>query len=135
MPPVPAAAPAIVLFDGECGFCARTVQFIVRHDPRAHFRFATLQSAAGQVLLAQHGLPVNRLDSVVLLENGRIFTRSTAALRICRRLSGAWPLLAVGFALPLSWRDQGYDWIARRRRRLAGPHAISPPLDASRLIG
>ena len=112
----PPARTAVILFDGECGFCARTVRFITRRDPRAHFRFAALQSVEGRALLAQHGLPADQLDSVVLIEDGVVFTRSTAALRICCRLSGAWPVFAVFLVLPPTWRDWIYDLIARHRR-------------------
>ncbi|MBK8475746.1 MAG: DUF393 domain-containing protein [Opitutaceae bacterium] len=115
--PAPQAATvhATVLFDGECGLCAQTVRFVQRRDRQARFHFTALQSAAGQMLLRQHHLPTDRLDSVVLLEDGAVFTRSTAALRICRRLSGAWPLLALFLALPRSWRDRVYGAVARRR--------------------
>ena len=122
MPARPTAtAHATVLFDGECGFCAQVVRFIQRRDRHARFHFTALQSATGQTLLAQHHLPPHRLDSVVLIEDGVVFTRSTAALRICRRLSGAWPLLAFFLALPRSWRDRVYDATARRRHRMPKP--------------
>ena len=115
MPAQPPAPNAVILFDGECGFCARTVQFITRRDPRCHFRFAPLQSTEGRGLLLRHGLPADQIDSVVLIANGAVFTRSTAALRICRQLSGVWPLLTAFLVLPLTWRDRIYDFVAQRR--------------------
>lgn len=127
--PATAAAqpsPAVVLFDGECGFCAQSVQFILRRDPRGRFRFASLQSPRGQELLAHHGLPQREFASIVLIEDGRTFLRSAAGLRICRRLNRGWPLLYGFIVLPRAWRDAAYDWIARRRLKLA-PAACALP--------
>ncbi|MGO4271165.1 thiol-disulfide oxidoreductase DCC family protein, partial [Paenibacillus sp. TAF58] len=83
---------AIVMFDGVCNLCSGAVQFILRNDPKGIFRFASLQSDSGQKLLEQHNLPMDIISTIVLIEGGRSYTRSTAALRIARRLRGAWPL-------------------------------------------
>jgi len=108
-------APAIVLFDGVCNFCDRAVSFIIEHDPRAHFRFAALQSEPARPILERCGLRPGVLDNIVLVEDGVCYTRSTAVLRIVRRLNGAWPLLFVLILIPRRIRDAGYDWFARRR--------------------
>jgi predicted DCC family thiol-disulfide oxidoreductase YuxK len=85
--PVPLPDHAIVLFDGDCVVCNAAVTFIYRRDPSGRFKFAALRSAVGRVLLARHNLPA--CDTVILIENARAFTRSSAALRIASRLG--WP--------------------------------------------
>jgi predicted DCC family thiol-disulfide oxidoreductase YuxK len=111
---------ALVLFDGVCNLCNAVVRFIIPRDPRGHFQFATLTSeAAGRVLGFLPGaapLP----DSVVLVEDGQVFTRSDAALRICRRLTFPWPLAYALIVLPRGFRDHVYDAVARRRYRWFG---------------
>jgi predicted DCC family thiol-disulfide oxidoreductase YuxK len=96
------------------------VRFIIRRDPRGAFRFAALQSALGQRLLAEHGIDPTRTDSFVLIENGTAFTESSAALRVARRLHRAWPLCYAGIILPRFLRDAVYRFIARHRYRWFG---------------
>lgn len=119
-PPTPHTAPAVLLFDGVCNLCNASVNFIIDHDPQAYFRFAALQSEAGRALLEGYSLAGNYLDSLVLVEDGQVYTRSTAALRVARRLGGAWPLLAGLLVVPRPLRDVVYDWIARHRYRWFG---------------
>jgi predicted DCC family thiol-disulfide oxidoreductase YuxK len=110
----------VVLFDGVCNFCDATINFLIRHDSRARFRFAPLQEAAGQALLQQLGLNTSTFDTFLLLEQGRVYQKSTAALRVLRQLPGAWPLL-YGFAIvPVFLRDAVYGFIARNRYRWFG---------------
>ena len=109
----------VLLFDGVCNLCASAVSFIIKRDPRAVFRFASLQSTFGQKQLLEHQIPAGT-DSVVLIEKGQAYTESTAALRICRHLSGAWPLLYGLIILPKPLRDAGYKFIARHRYRWFG---------------
>ncbi len=110
-------APPVVLFDGVCNLCNGAVQFIIDRDPGSQFRFASLQSEAGQALLARHDyrLPAGDPESLVLVEGGQVFERSTAALKIARRLSGGWRAFAVLLVLPRALRDVGYRFIARHR--------------------
>jgi predicted DCC family thiol-disulfide oxidoreductase YuxK len=112
--------PPIVLYDGVCGLCNGVVQFIIRRDRRKTFRFAPLQSDAGQALLERFGMPKDSLDSFVLIEDNRVYTKSTAALRLCKRMPGLWTALYVGIAVPRPVRDAVYDWIARNRYRWFG---------------
>ena len=111
---------AIVLFDGVCNLCNGAVNFIIDRDPNGYFRFGALQSAAARPILETHGLDASALDSIVLVENGRAYRKSTAALRIARHLTGAWPLLYVLRAVPRPVRDFVYDWIAANRYRWFG---------------
>ena len=110
----------VVLFDGVCNICNRCVRFIVRRDPHGRFRFAALQSEAGRNLLAAHGREPDRLDTMLLIDGGTVFSRSDAALRIARRLAGPARLLSAAAAIPRPLRDWLYDRIASRRYRWFG---------------
>jgi predicted DCC family thiol-disulfide oxidoreductase YuxK len=110
----------IVLFDGVCNFCNRSVNWIIRRDRRGRFRFAALQSEAGTALQERHGLDPSALDTLVLVEDGRVYVKSTAALRIVRRLRSRWRALYGLIAVPRPVRDFAYDWFARRRYRWFG---------------
>ena len=128
---------SIVLFDGLCRLCEKSVNFIIAHDPNSRFRFAPVQSDIGRWLLLQHQLNPNALQTVVLIESGRPYTRSTAALRILRRLHWPLPLLSILIAIPPPLRDAVYDWIARNRYRWFGKHQTCPlpmPETAQRFI-
>lgn len=116
----PDAGGAVVLFDGVCNLCNGSVQFIVRHDPAGRFRFASLQSEAGQALLLRHGMDPADLFSVVLVEGGRAYSRSDAALRIAGGLPGAWKAAGALRAVPRPLRDLVYGWVARNRYRWFG---------------
>ena len=113
--------PPVLLFDGVCNLCNGAVAFVIRRDPRARLRFAPLQSPAADALLASLGVARDRLpDSFVLVEDGRVHVRSTAALRVARRLRFPWPLLAVFLLVPRWLRDPVYDLVARNRYRWFG---------------
>lgn len=112
---------AIILFDGVCNLCNGFVNFVIDRDPGGVFRFAALQSKAGQQLVREHGAvpevsgEAALLQSVILIENGQVYRRSTAALRIARHLTSPWPLLYAFMAVPEPIRDAVYDGIAARR--------------------
>jgi predicted DCC family thiol-disulfide oxidoreductase YuxK len=111
---------AIILFDGVCNFCNRSVNWIIRRDKQGYFRFAPLQSEAGEALQERYGLDPSALDTLVLVEGARVYVKSTAALRIVRRLSWPWQWLYGIIAVPRPVRDFAYDWFARRRYRWFG---------------
>ena len=115
---------AVVLFDGVCNFCNATVNFILSRDSEGFFRFAALQSEAARPLLAEARLPSSFLDNIVLVEDGVCYVRSTAALRILRRLSWPWPLLYAAVIVPRPIRDGVYDWVARNRYRWFGKSEV-----------
>jgi predicted DCC family thiol-disulfide oxidoreductase YuxK len=110
----------VILFDGVCNLCNASVLFVIDRDPRGQFAFAPLQSEHGMALLREHGYRGDALTTVLLLEDGRLYDRSTAALRIARRLSGLWPLLSAFRVVPRPIRDVVYDWLARHRYRWFG---------------
>ncbi|MED4206472.1 thiol-disulfide oxidoreductase DCC family protein [Neobacillus mesonae] len=109
----------IILFDGVCNFCNSSVQFIIKRDPKGHFKFASLQGEIGQQLLNQHGLN-SKMDSFVLIEDDNIFFESTAALRVCRKLKGGWKLLSGLFIVPSPLRNSIYKIIAKNRYKWFG---------------
>ena len=127
---MPAATPDTILFDGVCNLCNGFVQFIIRHDAAGRYRFAALQSEAGQALLLAHGMAPTILaadpDSVLLLSGGQLYSHSTAVLRIARGLGGVWRLAALGGVLPRAWRDGIYRFIARHRYRWFGRQESCP---------
>lgn len=106
---------AVVLFDGVCTLCNRTVDFIVQHDRAGRFRYGSLQSDTGRALLEKFDLPADSLESLVLIDQGRVYTKSDAALRIARSLGNPWGLLALLQVVPRGIRNRVYDWIARHR--------------------
>ncbi|MBC8083504.1 MAG: thiol-disulfide oxidoreductase DCC family protein [Hymenobacter sp.] len=113
--------PAVILFDGVCNLCNGFVQFVISHDPAGRFHFTALQSAAGRALLTRHGLaPDAAPETVILLQDGRVYTHSTAALRILGQLGGLWTGLYVGMVVPRPLRDWAYRFVARHRYRWFG---------------
>lgn len=111
---------AILLFDGVCNLCNGAVRFVLERDTGSYFRFAALQSDAGRRQLEAHQMPADELASLVLIEDGRVYVRSEAALRVARRLGYPWPLLWALRWVPLGARDLVYDWIAAHRYRWFG---------------
>ena len=113
-------AGAVVLFDGVCNLCNGFVRFVIPRDPRGYFQFATLGSAAAARVLGERGGPTPGADSLVLVEGGRAYIRSAAALRIARRLRFPWSLAYGLTIVPRPLRDWIYDFVARNRYRWFG---------------
>lgn len=111
---------AIVLFDGVCNFCNSSINFVIERDSKGYFKFAPLQSEAGEKLIAKHGIDIAETDSVILVEDGKAYTHSAAALRIARHLDGIWKLGYWMIIVPRPLRDVVYRFIARHRYRLWG---------------
>ena len=109
----------IILFDGVCNFCDASVQFIIKRDPAAHFLFTSLQSEKGLELTKKYAISED-VDSLVLIENGKAFTKSSAALRIAKKLDGLWHLFFVFILVPRRIRDIFYDYFATNRYKWFG---------------
>jgi predicted DCC family thiol-disulfide oxidoreductase YuxK len=127
----------IVLFDGTCAFCEGAVKFIATRDPAGYFRFGASQAPAAQTLLAAHGLTRETARSLILIEGNRVYRRSTASLRIARRLVWPWRVLGVFLLLPAFLRDPFYQVVAAIRHRIAGPSnacEVPPPEIRERMI-
>ena len=127
---------AIILFDGECAFCERSVRFIALRDG-GYFRFGASQSPAAAALLATHGTSREAARSIILIEDGQVYLRSTASLRIAQRLSPPWRWAGLLLWIPRPVRDAVYRVVAAIRVRLAGRSnacEIPPPEIRARLI-
>ncbi|MCF8450077.1 MAG: DCC1-like thiol-disulfide oxidoreductase family protein [Taibaiella sp.] len=127
----------ILFFDGSCNLCDQSVQFVIRHDKKKRFRFATLQSAAGSNALLQSAVSADSKESVILFFRGRYYTRSSAALHTLRLLGGIWSLLFAFIIIPSFIRDTVYDYVARNRYKWFGKKEnciISTPEIAARFI-
>lgn len=105
----------ILYFDGVCNLCNSVVQFIIRHDRKGVFRFASLQSEAGKKVRTEGGL-----SSVILFYKGKYYTKSGAVLQVARLLGGWMLLLVPGYVLPKFVRDAIYDAVAKRRYKWFG---------------
>jgi len=110
----------VLLFDGVCNLCNASVNFVIDHDRAGRVKVGAIQSDAGQALLREYHLDPAYLDSLVLLDDGRAYVKSDAALRLARYLDGPWAWLDVLRALPKGLRDTVYDVIAKNRYRWFG---------------
>ena len=110
----------LILFDGMCNWCNAWVSFTIAHDPDGKFKFGTLQSEQAQRILHDLHLSATDYQTVLLLEEGHVYTKSTAALRVLRQLSCWWPLYYICVLVPAPIRDVAYDFVARHRYRWMG---------------
>ena len=121
----------IVLFDGLCNLCNGLVCWIIKIDKSAIFRFASLQSPAGQGLLEQHHLPISEFSTFVLIDGDQYYLKSTAVLKLFRIIGGGWRLLYPLMIVPRPLRDWIYDLVARSRSSLFGrnEHCLLPTVE------
>jgi predicted DCC family thiol-disulfide oxidoreductase YuxK len=109
-----------IIFDGVCNFCNRTVNIILKHDKQAFFHFAPSQSNAAKDRLQAFSIEQKSIDSVILIDNEKLFTKTDAVIQIARQLSG-WPSLFRFLKfIPKPLRDFGYNLIANNRYALFG---------------
>lgn len=111
---------ATILFDGVCNFCNSSVNYVIARDPKGYFKFAALQSGPGEQLTYEYGIDTSNVDSVVLIEDGKAYVRSAAALRVAKRLGFPTALLYAFIIIPRPVRDLLYDAFAKRRYRFFG---------------
>lgn len=129
-------AGGIILFDGTCAFCERSVRFIATRDG-GYFKFGASQNPEGQALLAKYGTSREATRSLILIEGDEISLRSTAVLKIARRMTAPWRWAAALLLVPRPIRDPVYRVVAAIRHRLAGRSnacEIPPPEIRARLI-
>jgi predicted DCC family thiol-disulfide oxidoreductase YuxK len=122
---------AIFLYDGVCGLCNRGVQFILRHDAKGDFRFASLQSGFAQRMLARHRLNAADLDTVYVVVDrdggDTLLARSDAVLFVMREIGGIWRAGAAVLGwLPRWVRDWAYGLVVRNRYRVFGKYETCP---------
>ena len=111
---------AVVLFDGVCNFCNGAVNFVIQRDKAGYFKFAPLQSEVGEKMRDEFGIDESKTDSIIVVEDGRAYTNSTAALRIARRLDAAWRLFYGFIIVPKPIRDWAYRIFAKYRYKFFG---------------
>ena len=111
----------LILFDGVCNFCNSAINFVIKKDKQAVIQFAPLQSEKGRLYFRQYNLPAEEeMKSFVFIEDNKVYTRSTAALRVCRYLKGLWPLCFGFIIVPKFIRDAVYNFIAKNRYKWFG---------------
>lgn len=109
----------VILFDGVCNLCSGSVRFILKRDKEKRFLFASLQSNYGQNLLKQFDLPADNFNSFILFQDGKIYSRSTAALKMFSQLKN-WGWVKIFRVVPTVIRDAVYSLIANNRYRWFG---------------
>ena len=111
---------SIILFDGVCNLCNGAVQFVIKRDNKDQFLFASLQSDEGKEILKEYNLPSNKMNSFFLVENGKVYDKSTAALRVLKKMNALWRLFYIFIIVPKFIRDGVYNWIAKHRYQWFG---------------
>lgn len=124
LPPFTQPGDRVVLFDGVCKLCNGWAKFLIRHDRAQRFKLASVQSAQGQAILLHFGLPTEHFDTMAYVEDGVLFVRSDAVLRIAAQLPVPWRWAACLRVLPRALRDWAYDRIALNRYRLFGRYDV-----------
>lgn len=110
----------VILFDGICNLCSSSVKFILRHDKREQFLFSSLQSDASKKLLLQYNVKKITMDSIVLIEEGKVYHKSAAITRICQKLDWPWRAFSAAKYLPTILMDKVYDMVAKSRYKWFG---------------
>ena len=110
----------VILFDGVCNFCNGWVNFLIKQDKKKVFRFAALQSAAGQQLLEKYGLQKEQFDSFFYIENEKVYKASSAGLKLNKKLPFYWQWMQVFWIVPKFMRDRLYNLIAKNRYKWFG---------------
>ena len=111
---------SIILFDGVCNLCNSSVNFVIKRDKKDRYRFGALQEEPGAGLMKEYNIDPEVTDSIVLIENGKAYTKSTAALRVSRHLGGLYPLAYIFMIIPNFIRNWVYDYVARNRYKWYG---------------
>ncbi len=127
----------VLLFDGICNLCNRFVQFLITRDTKRKFKFASLQSEAGQQILNRFKLDQKKFNSFVLIKEDQYFIKSTAALIVLKELGGGWKLFYAFILLPRPIRDAVYNLVSKSRYRVFGKRAtcmIPTPEQADRFL-
>lgn len=114
----------IILFDGVCNFCNSAVNFVIERDQKSALRFAPLQSVFAKGILTNHHLSAEDFSTFLFIENDKVYTKSTAALKVCKYLKGFWPLLYGFIIVPNFIRNGVYDFVAKNRYKWFGKKEV-----------
>jgi predicted DCC family thiol-disulfide oxidoreductase YuxK len=124
----------IILFDGVCNFCSFWVNFVIKRDKKDAFRFAALQSEKAKEITSRFNINISKPDTFILITDNKFFTKSTAALMVCRELNSVVRILYPLIFLPEFFRDFIYDLVAKNRYKLFGKRdTCRVPTEADRL--
>ena len=115
----------IVFYDGDCGFCNTSVQFILKRRKNNTFYFSPLQSKFAKNILKKHGKPIN-LDTIYYLSHGKVYGKSSAAFQMAKQLKWPYPISVIFYIVPSFIRDGVYDYIANRRHKLKSGFCLMP---------
>ncbi len=136
-PELPAASPAVIVFDGVCTLCNGWVRFLLRFDRAQRYRFAAMQGHNGRQLLQAHGMDADDPVSFLVLEGGKAWTDTRAIIRVLTSLGGPWRAASMLRLVPAAIRDRAYRLLARNRYRWFGRHdrcMLPPPGQAARFL-
>lgn len=122
----------LVFYDGDCGFCNSSVQFILNKRKR-DFYFCPLQSETASKILSSKGITIN-MDTIYFFKQGKIYERSSAALQICKGLKGGYPMMMAFYIVPKFIRDGIYNMIAKRRHRIRAGYCAIPSDEEKKLF-
>ncbi len=111
---------SIIIFDGVCNLCNGFVQFVIRNDKSGKFKFASLQSSSAEKILKTFNFPIDRLKTIILVEDSKIYLRSGAVLKIARQLDGIWKISVLLYVFPSFISDAVYNLISKYRYKLFG---------------
>ncbi|MBI2720633.1 MAG: DUF393 domain-containing protein [Bacteroidetes bacterium] len=126
----------LLLFDGECGFCNKSVQFFLKREKKKTMHFVPLQSASGNCIKKYFEI-ADRVDSLILIKDHSAYIKSCAALRLTLYMKGAWPVMAVFLIIPPFLRNMVYTFIAKHRMKIFGrveSCALIPLEDRNRIL-
>lgn len=126
-----AATHPIVVFDGECGLCNGFVAWLIRHDAQGRFLIAGSAGDVGRAVVQRAGLPPDITQSTLLVWDGTAHLQSDAVVTVARGLPWPWRAATAMRAIPASWRDAVYRFVAARRPRVEAddPSCGAPPAD------
>lgn len=116
----------IVFYDGDCGFCNRTVAYLLKHDRGKEIYFASIQSAVCKKIFDEYGWDEPDLSTFYYVEGGNLYKKSTAALKVVRNFKYPQRLMLLGFVFPRFLRDFVYDLVARNRKRISKGYCVVP---------
>jgi predicted DCC family thiol-disulfide oxidoreductase YuxK len=121
---MPEQANKILLFDGVCNLCNNTVLFVIKRNRKKQIKFGAIQSKEGKSLLQKYGIYEQYLGSLIFIDEGKVYLKSTGALRLSKYLTGLWPLLYVLILIPAFIRNPIYDFIAAHRYKWFGKKEV-----------
>lgn len=125
----------IIFYDGDCGFCNATVQFVLKHEKTSDIYFSALQSEFSLSFFSNNQYEEPDLSTFYFYSDGNLYSKSTAAIKVVRFLRFPYPLLSVFIVVPRFIRDRGYDFIAKRRKKIMKAFCVIPnPEDRNRFL-